>query len=647
MATATHDECVVCCTEFNKNTQAPIPCEHNGACAFVACKKCVRTYLLGTTTDPNCMQCNKTWSDKFLTKNLNASFMRTEYRIHRKELLIQQQISRMPETMAAAETYKRVKAITLSQKELDKEFALAATHHNHLHKMYIKQVRALTLYLTPEDNVATTGVSMPHALMMQYAAKKVLAENDVVNRPFHEELLLEIHDEYTTLTGEAIDKATLVPLMEEYVKMSQERFRTHTEYQSALTTKNLVLDNLRQLAQEKYTLEHGGEPTAAAAATAAPAFIMSCPNADCRGYLSENYKCELCEHHTCEMCLELIGVSTQEKDLHACKPDNVKSAEFIRKQSKPCPCCGTRISKIDGCDQMWCTQCHKAFSWDTGRIVTGVIHNPHFYQYQREHGGGAAPRNPGDVLCGGLPEVRELTRVFFAKMPRPLSEAQDNIVNQLWNIHQLQTHFVGTYINPLRAEILEEQELQHERILYILQTISREELGNKVMRKDSSRKKHVALLQICEVFTTVTADMFRLIAQSEKNPDEFVQELVQQLREYEALRTYCTEQFKEVSITYGVCVPTIPANWQRPSLWVRPAATTTKYTSKGEVDKYIEKRDGTRERKAAEKKAAVAARHAQLLKVRIAEGLALDKKVAQERKQALEQQARAQAWNGM
>ena len=60
------------------------------------------------------------------------------------------------------------------------------------------------------------------------------------------------------------------------------------------------------------------------------------------------------------------------------------------------------ITKIDGCDQMWCVSCHTAFSWRTGQAASGIVHNPHFYEWQRRQGGGEAPRVPGDIPCGGL-----------------------------------------------------------------------------------------------------------------------------------------------------------------------------------------------------------------------------------------------------
>ena len=56
---------------------------------------------------------------------------------------------------------------------------------------------------------------------------------------------------------------------------------------------------------------------------------------------------------------------------------------------------------------MWCTSCHVAFSWRTGLRVNGPIHNPHFYQFQRQ-GGGAVIQNPGAQICGGVPTYYQM-----------------------------------------------------------------------------------------------------------------------------------------------------------------------------------------------------------------------------------------------
>jgi hypothetical protein len=440
------------------------------------------------------MKCNKAWSDKFISNQLGSTFLRSEYAIHRKELLLQQQISRMPETMAAAETHKQVLVLEEQIKQLKLEVKKNNTEHDKL-----------------------------------------------------------------------FNKSPPKEIQKEFAKLKE--------------TKILLLANIRKLMHDIAVIKNGGTLVGEEKKEARK-FIMPCTNADCRGYLSSHYKCELCEHHTCSKCFELIGLSKEESG-HECNPENIESAEFIKKQSKPCPCCGTRISKIDGCDQMWCTQCHKAFSWNTGKIITGTIHNPHFYQYQRDNGGGAIARNPGDVVCGGLPDIRNIyTRLAGGKIP-----TDNGRLGILGNIHRLQVHFTYWTVQPLRESVREEQNFEKERIQYILKEISKEELATKILRKDNARKKQTAILHVCELFTTVAIDMFQKILLSENNGVEFAEEIEARISEYDHLRQYCNEHFKEISILYGVCVPIISANW---------TSDTCKFNSKGDVDKYIEKRDAQR-----------------------------------------------------
>lgn len=60
---------------------------------------------------------------------------------------------------------------------------------------------------------------------------------------------------------------------------------------------------------------------------------MPCPGNDCKGYLSTQYKCELCKLYVCPDCFEIIGYSKEEGG-HLCKEDNLKSAELIKKETK-------------------------------------------------------------------------------------------------------------------------------------------------------------------------------------------------------------------------------------------------------------------------------------------------------------------------
>lgn len=97
-------ECFACCESFNKSTRALVSCE---GCDFPICKGCVRTYLTSTASDPHCMNCKKGWSQKFIVTNLNQTWVSKDYKEHRKKFLTDQQIAKLPESMAAAAQYKK------------------------------------------------------------------------------------------------------------------------------------------------------------------------------------------------------------------------------------------------------------------------------------------------------------------------------------------------------------------------------------------------------------------------------------------------------------------------------------------------------------------------------------------------------------
>jgi len=143
-------------------------------------------------------------------------------------------------------------------------------------------------------------------------------------------------------------------------------------------------------------IEDGGSVTSTSVNSAA-GNGRKCPDEECRGYLSTQWKCGMCDKWTCPDCHVIKGTTRDAQ--HTCDPDVKATAQFLAKDTKPCPKCSTLIHKIEGCDQMWCTQCHTAFSWRRGTIETR-IHNPHYYEWQRQQSGGAAPRNLGDFECG-------------------------------------------------------------------------------------------------------------------------------------------------------------------------------------------------------------------------------------------------------
>ena len=114
-------------------------------------------------------------------------------------------------------------------------------------------------------------------------------------------------------------------------------------------------------------------------------YMYACPIENCKGFLNEENICEVCDSNICKKCYIKIEM-TELKD-HECDQELVETFNTIKKEAKPCPTCGEFISKISGCDQMFCVKCGTAFSWKTGLVEKGLIHNPHantFFQNNPE-----------------------------------------------------------------------------------------------------------------------------------------------------------------------------------------------------------------------------------------------------------------------
>lgn len=243
--------------------------------------------------------------------------------------------------------------------------------------------------------------------------------------------------------------------------------------------------------------------TATATATAVKekhTFIMPCQKGDCNGMLNEQYLCELCNTTTCKKCLE------PELENHECNPETVETAKMIRKESKPCPKCGMRISKINGCDQMWCTECKTAFDWKTGQIETRNIHNPHYFQYMRESGE-QIPRAPQEPRC----RERYIRDDALVKITRNIhvykaNKQHDNInkANQITEYIRYANHIKEVTVPAHEDRIRDKSNNIDNEYLYILGEISKETLGSRLMLCHKAVQKDQVFLDIYQAIGLMT-----------------------------------------------------------------------------------------------------------------------------------------------
>jgi len=255
--------------------------------------------------------------------------------------------------------------------------------------------------------------------------------------------------------------------------------------------RRMIRDNEKLIQDIEYQIKHKVKKEQ-------KAFIMRCQASDCNGFVSKNYKCELCEKTTCSKCFEIVVEG------HVCNEDNVQTAELIKKDSRPCPKCATRISKIDGCNQMWCTSCNTAFDWISGLEVKGQnIHNPHYYEYLKAAGNGIVPRNPGDVLCGGLPDLAILNTALIGANPEEVSFIRHNI----YAMHRFIGH-INQYLRPVTMQEFETA-LENARVLHILNRTNEEKFKQSVYMIYNKKTKKSVNIRLLELVQTVGMDLLQ------------------------------------------------------------------------------------------------------------------------------------------
>ena len=66
------------------------------------------------------MNCRKAFEPEFITTNLNVSWMKSTYRDHRKKLLVEREISRIPDTMQYVENERQIITLTKQEEECKK-----------------------------------------------------------------------------------------------------------------------------------------------------------------------------------------------------------------------------------------------------------------------------------------------------------------------------------------------------------------------------------------------------------------------------------------------------------------------------------------------------------------------------------------------
>lgn len=273
-------------------------------------------------------------------------------------------------------------------------------------------------------------------------------------------------------------------------------------------------------------------------------YVCPCPNNECRGFLSTRYKCGICNIQACSECREI------KNDDHVCDPNILESVKEIKKTTRDCPNCRTLIFKISGCDQMYCTQCHIAFSWRTGKVEKGMIHNPHYFEYLKANG--EIPRNPNEERCGGLPDAWFLRDPCFqVKLSKPILRFRAEyswIVDLLAAIYRQVRHIREVELVILPT-ILDNQSNRDLRISFLMKQITEDEFKIKLQRREKERTKKLEYREVLDMYVNVMQDLFHNLLET-KDFDKF-------LVEEEKVRSYVNNGVRLINEKYDSKLKTI------------------------------------------------------------------------------------------
>ena len=250
---------------------------------------------------------------------------------------------------------------------------------------------------------------------------------------------------------------------------------------------------------------------------------------------------------------------------------------MLKKDSKPCPKCGIIIFKIDGCDQMYCTQCHTPFSWRTGQIEIGRnIHNPHYFEYMRTRGDGLQ-RNPLDRQCGRALDIYFMqtfnSSLIYISKSFIMNDDCKKIINICRNISALDVE-----IRFFRQNIdLNEDKKQQNRIRYLQNFITEEHFKKLVQINEKKYQKYQEIINLFVMVRDTGTEIVYLYADKlnkiegvlnlvrdkrQHKINDNIHEIIEEqleindisgekiLLEFDNLRNYSNDCFDEIAKTY-------------------------------------------------------------------------------------------------
>jgi len=532
------EECDICGDLINKSNRKKIVCPFD-SCKRHSCRACFNHFLKDCGVSPVCMWCKKDFSLDFIYENTTQKFY-NEYMDHRTNVLLDRAKSELPHIQERADVIMRKNRYeNLFSSFKDELYDISNTIFKIKSKLdvlylsygitkispYMKKINNFNcnywenwLEQFARCNLCDGHISKPQKTKTCNSCNLVTCEtcfrmcllvNDTkcVNCDFvmfekNENIKdITIHSYYNKFFKKKQPQNT-----KEYKEISVD---VKKSIKDRLKINNIYSDYCIKLYNTKYGHEpNNNEKKKKKKDDDVIKFIKKCPNENCRGFLSNAWKCGLCDTYFCHDCHK--PKNGRNDEIHVCDEKEKATIQMLNKESKPCPKCGMPIERISGCAQVWTPCCKIAFNWNTGKIDPGRIHSPEYYEYLRRTQG-EVPREREDMPCGGI--------VNFFDLRNALKDLTPDIKYKLDKYFQRMTHVNEVELNSLPQQI-GQQDNTDLGVSYLTNILTEEKWKTTLKARIKKEEKNNNIYHILYMFVHVINDLFRNLI-LDKNTDNF------------------------------------------------------------------------------------------------------------------------------
>lgn len=589
--------CPICLDKFTSSIRKAVTC---GQCRADTCSKCVEKYLLNTIEDPHCPHCRYAWPRSFLNTVCTSTFLNKTYYKYRQDILMNRERSFLPQMMIYADREMRARKVDRQAADINKEeIELRRDYEAKLLQLTQKRNalwrKAYMIREGREETATTNGGAGAEEKKVE-ARKFVrrctannckgflssvwkcgVCENWVCPDCF--EVKGKEKDTVHTCKPEMLETANLIkkdtkpcPSCGEMIMKTEGCFAKDTHVlkmdgsiilsQDIQVGDELVGDdgNVRTVDRIMTGVDEMYEVTQTNGMTyivnSKHKLVLITYRADVIEIevdeymkLSDSVKSNLLGYkkqgntiQTSKITVTSIGTDTY----YGWSVVGGTNRRFVLKD----------FTVVRNCDQMWCTSCHTPFSWQTGKVVTtGIIHNPHYYQWMRNGGGGQMPQHPGYIPCGGLPDPYNLRRTL-----RNMSEVD---LTEFLNIYRTCVHMIEVERTRYERHVAP-QNNQNLDVRYLMNELDEEEWKSSLAREEKERQKSKEIREILDAFNGATIDIMRRIEIKPMNPylrHEGLALVLEIRTELNALREYIVGELMKVSKAFNCSVPYIDDDW--------------------------------------------------------------------------------------